>query len=121
MPTTILTSKLKSSFHKNSSFSHYHKSKHSRICAYDVVHEPFPLSYMKFMEATEHVQFLRATNAVVFSVNNIRWASKHNDKISVCIHPDGCAPTQLFDVSKESNPEDYTYLENLLGFDKEDK
>lgn len=88
------------------------------ICTrvYDVIHEPFPV--IRNQEETEHVHFLRATNTVVFSENYIRWAGKSGETISVCIKPDGCTPHELFEISKDKNPDDYEYINQLLGFDE---
>lgn len=87
-----------------------------RTHAYDFIHEPFPLHNVN---TTEQVHFLKAQNGMVFSENYIRWAAKYDNKIAVCIHPDGCSIHQMFEVSKDKNPDDFQYLDDLLGFDSE--
>lgn len=89
-----------------------------RTRAYDFIHEPFPL---RNLTTVDQVHFLKAQNGMVFSENYIRWAAKYNNKIAVCIHPDGCSIHEMFEVSKDTNPEDYQYLDDLLGFDSEKK
>ena len=94
------------------------KSKMIRTRAYDVIHEPFPPRPITSMD---QVHFLKAQNGMVFSENYIRWAAKYDDKIAVCIHPDGCSMREMFEVSKDKNPEDYQYLDDLLGFENDHK
>ena len=102
---------LSKSFRK-SSIGFCSKTRHIYNKAYDIIHEPFPVHY----PTTEQVHFLKATDTVVFSENYIRWASKENNTISVCIKSDGCTEHQMFRISKNTNPEDYQYLNTLLGF-----
>jgi hypothetical protein len=88
--------------------------------AYEILHEPFPHTMLRTPEV-EQVHFLKAQNSIVFSEDYIRWAAKYDhDTIAVCIHPDGCSVHEMFEVSKAKNPDDYAYLENLLGYDSND-
>lgn len=95
-----------------------HNGRTIRTRAYETIHEPFPLP---ILTSVEQVHFLKAQNGMVFSENYIRWAAKYDNRIAVCIHPDGCTPREMFEVSKDKNPEDFQYLNDLLGFDNDKK